>query len=399
MICRARSGTGVTQPRDTDISVPWLREAPNHQIFPPPPLADHRPGTVHTARTEAGQHNRSPSQTGRRPLQGRTLRERHHRSDGRTCRGDRCRARHGRLRACHWCRLPAAPRYRPRGHGAGRAAAGRIRPRHQGHRADAQEPADRGHQGDAGWGYLPGRFRHWGRGRPGEGRSRPRDQAEAPGHLQGAYGRGGRSRRCRGDARREEGRHRRGLRREGRGPAADRDPRSARPTSEDSAPTERRRRRATAEAGSPETVAAEATSEPKAEAPVQAAQPQGEARGDAGDQGGEGRQGRRRPPRARRPRPRPRRPDRDRDRDRRSKGDDQQGGPRAANRAASSAARSRASSRAAAARTARTVSDRQDDDDFERRPPGPSRPLPRPPWPSWPRRLRPPSRRSPRTTS
>ncbi len=110
------------------------------------------PGTVHTARTEAGQHNRSPSQTGRRPLQGRTLRERHHRSDGRTCRGDRCRARHGRLRACHRCRLPAAPRYRPRRHGAGRAAAGRNRPRHQGHRADAQEPADRGHQGRAGWG-------------------------------------------------------------------------------------------------------------------------------------------------------------------------------------------------------------------------------------------------------
>ncbi len=81
---------------------------------------------------------------------GRTLRERHHRSDGRTCRGDRCRARHGRFRACLRCRLPAAPRYRPRGHGAGRAAAGRNRPRHQGHGAYAQEPADRGHQGGAG---------------------------------------------------------------------------------------------------------------------------------------------------------------------------------------------------------------------------------------------------------
>ncbi|NUR00699.1 MAG: transcription termination factor Rho, partial [Streptomyces sp.] len=57
------------------------------------------------------------------------------------------------------------------------------------------------------------------------------------------------------------------------------------PASEDAAPAERRRRRATAEAGSPETVAAEAKSEPKAETP--APQPQG----DAGD--GEGRQGRR----------------------------------------------------------------------------------------------------------
>ncbi|MFJ9586382.1 transcription termination factor Rho [Streptomyces acidicola] len=88
------------------------------------------------------------------------------------------------------------------------------------------------------------------------------------------------------------------------------------PASED-APTERRRRRATAEAGSPEAVTAEAKSEPKAETP---AQPQGEARGDAGDQGGEGRQGRR----DRRERGR----DRDRDRDRRGKGDDQQGGQR-----------------------------------------------------------------------
>ncbi|MEV6586628.1 transcription termination factor Rho [Streptomyces acidicola] len=87
------------------------------------------------------------------------------------------------------------------------------------------------------------------------------------------------------------------------------------PASED-APTERRRRRATAEAGSPDPgtgIAAEAKSEPKAETP---AQPQGEARGDAGDQGGEGRQGRR----DRRER------GRDRDRDRRGKGDDQQGG-------------------------------------------------------------------------
>ncbi|MCD9878079.1 transcription termination factor Rho [Streptomyces guryensis] len=82
------------------------------------------------------------------------------------------------------------------------------------------------------------------------------------------------------------------------------------PASEDAAPAERRRRRATAEAGSPETVAAEAKSEPKAETPAPQAQ------GDAGD--GDGRQGRRD------------RRDRDRggrDRDRRgNKGDEQQGG-------------------------------------------------------------------------
>ncbi|MET8245784.1 transcription termination factor Rho [Streptomyces sp. NPDC005202] len=85
----------------------------------------------------------------------------------------------------------------------------------------------------------------------------------------------------------------------------------------DDAPAERRRRRATAEAGapagSPETVAAEEKSEPKAETPAQPQQQsQGEAKGDAGD-GGEGRR------RDRRERGR----DRDRDRDRR-KGDDQQ---------------------------------------------------------------------------
>ncbi|PWI15555.1 transcription termination factor Rho [Streptomyces sp. Act143] len=84
----------------------------------------------------------------------------------------------------------------------------------------------------------------------------------------------------------------------------------------DDAPVERRRRRATAEAGSPETVAAEAKSEPKAETPA----PQ-QAQGDAGD--AEGRQGRRDR------RDRGDRQDRDRggrDRDRRGKGDDQQGG-------------------------------------------------------------------------
>ncbi len=98
----------------------------------------------------------------------------------------------------------------------------------------------------------------------------------------------------------------------------------------DDAPAERRRRRATAEAGSPsgspETVAAEAKSEPKAETPAQPQQAQqssqqaqgqqqpqqGDAKGDAGD-GGEGRR------RDRRER------GRDRDRDRRGKGDDQQG--------------------------------------------------------------------------
>ncbi|MEU0007801.1 transcription termination factor Rho [Streptomyces sp. NPDC006314] len=80
----------------------------------------------------------------------------------------------------------------------------------------------------------------------------------------------------------------------------------------DDAPTERRRRRATAEAGSPtangaETIAAEAKSEPKAETP---APQQGEAKGDAGDGEGRGRRDRR---------------ERGRDRDRRGKGDEQQG--------------------------------------------------------------------------
>ncbi|MFE5403762.1 transcription termination factor Rho [Streptomyces sp. NPDC056580] len=79
----------------------------------------------------------------------------------------------------------------------------------------------------------------------------------------------------------------------------------------DDAPAERRRRRATAEAGSPaaETVAGEAKGD-KGEAP---AQQQGEARGDAGDGEGRGRRDRR---------------ERGRDRDRRGKGDDQQGGGR-----------------------------------------------------------------------
>ncbi|MFD4510154.1 transcription termination factor Rho [Streptomyces sp. NPDC058457] len=80
----------------------------------------------------------------------------------------------------------------------------------------------------------------------------------------------------------------------------------------DDAPAERRRRRATAEAGSPtatgaETIAAEAKTEPKAETPAQPQQ-QGEAKADAGDDG------------------RGRRDRRDRGRDRRNKGDEQQGG-------------------------------------------------------------------------
>ncbi|WP_416976890.1 transcription termination factor Rho [Streptomyces sp. T028] len=94
------------------------------------------------------------------------------------------------------------------------------------------------------------------------------------------------------------------------------------PASND-APVERRRRRATAEAGSPtatgaETVVAEAKAEPKAETP---AQPQAEARAaEVGEADGR-RQGRRE--RGDRDRDR----DRGRDRDRRGgKGDEQQGG-------------------------------------------------------------------------
>ncbi|GAA3157300.1 hypothetical protein GCM10010521_51650 [Streptomyces rameus] len=84
----------------------------------------------------------------------------------------------------------------------------------------------------------------------------------------------------------------------------------------DDAPTERRRRRATADAGSPaqngaETVAAEARNESKADTSAQSQQ--GDAKGDAGDGEGRGRRDRR---------------ERGRDRDRRGKGDDQQGGGR-----------------------------------------------------------------------
>ncbi|WP_460069534.1 transcription termination factor Rho [Streptomyces sp. YKOK-I1] len=97
------------------------------------------------------------------------------------------------------------------------------------------------------------------------------------------------------------------------------------PASND-APVERRRRRATADAGSPtasgaETVVAEAKAEPKAETP---AQPQAEARtAEAGEADGR-RQGRReRGDRGDRGRDRGERGDRG---DRRGKGDDQQGG-------------------------------------------------------------------------
>ncbi|WP_329257445.1 transcription termination factor Rho [Streptomyces sp. NBC_01478] len=82
----------------------------------------------------------------------------------------------------------------------------------------------------------------------------------------------------------------------------------------DDAPVERRRRRATAEAGSPETVVAEVKSEPKAETPAAA---QGEVRSDAGDDGRQGRRDRRDRDRGGR---------QDRDRGDRRKGEEQQGG-------------------------------------------------------------------------
>ncbi|MER6344019.1 transcription termination factor Rho [Streptomyces sp. NPDC001595] len=95
----------------------------------------------------------------------------------------------------------------------------------------------------------------------------------------------------------------------------------------DDAPAERRRRRATAEAGAPsaapETIVAEAKSEPKAETPAQQPQ-QNDAKGDAGD-GAEGRRrDRRERGRDRGERDRGERGDRA-DRGDRRKGDDQQG--------------------------------------------------------------------------
>ncbi|MFI5966167.1 transcription termination factor Rho [Streptomyces asoensis] len=96
------------------------------------------------------------------------------------------------------------------------------------------------------------------------------------------------------------------------------------PAGGNEAPAERRRRRATADAGSPETVVAEAKTAAKTEtsAPAQAdsqAQPQGEAKGDA-----DGAEGRRRD-RRERGRDRGERGERG-DRGDRRKGDDQQGG-------------------------------------------------------------------------
>ncbi|MFE9416559.1 transcription termination factor Rho [Streptomyces griseofuscus] len=118
------------------------------------------------------------------------------------------------------------------------------------------------------------------------------------------------------------------------------------PAAGDDAPTERRRRRATAEAGSPaaggaETAAAEAKteartdakSEAKADASAQQPQQQGEsAKNDAGDGEGRGRRDRRERGRERGDRgergDRAERGDRGERGDRRNKGDDQQGGQR-----------------------------------------------------------------------
>ncbi|MER6529463.1 transcription termination factor Rho [Streptomyces sp. NPDC001508] len=93
------------------------------------------------------------------------------------------------------------------------------------------------------------------------------------------------------------------------------------PGTDDGAPVERRRRRATAEAGSPESVVAEAKNETRAETPAAKAatsaeqaggSAQGEAKGDGGEGDGRGRRDRRER-------------GRDRERDRRGKGDEQQG--------------------------------------------------------------------------
>jgi transcription termination factor Rho len=107
-------------------------------------------------------------------------------------------------------------------------------------------------------------------------------------------------------------------------PAGDPSRASAAERGGDDAPSERRRRRATADAGSPaaaETIAAEAKNEPKGESQAQQ-QSQNDAKSDAGE-GGDGRR------RDRRDRGRDRDRDGGRDRDRRgNKGDDQQGGQR-----------------------------------------------------------------------
>ncbi|MDH6219899.1 transcription termination factor Rho [Streptomyces pseudovenezuelae] len=130
----------------------------------------------------------------------------------------------------------------------------------------------------------------------------------------------------------------------------------------DDAPVERRRRRATAEAGSPETVVAEAKSEPKAETPAQA-QPQGEVKGDADADGRQGRRDRR---------DRQDRGDRDRggrDRDRRgNKGDEQQqGGQGGGQQRQDRQDRGDRQQQGGGARQDRQQRDNgpQDDDDFE----------------------------------
>ncbi|MEU3860948.1 transcription termination factor Rho [Streptomyces sp. NPDC028722] len=122
----------------------------------------------------------------------------------------------------------------------------------------------------------------------------------------------------------------------------------------DDAPVERRRRRATADAGSPagsgaDTVAAEAKSEPKAETPAQQSQQQGDAKGDAGDGEGRGRRDRR---------------ERGRDRDRRGKGDEQQQGQGGGGRQ-DRQDRQQQGQQQGGGRQDRDRQQQQDDDDFE----------------------------------
>ncbi len=263
------------------------------QADPPPRHGSHSKDRCRTALT------RSPSQTGRRPP-----RKDHFVSDTTDLMG--ARVEETAAAPSTDASAPATgagprrrQRYRPRGHGAGRAAAGRIRPRHQGHRADAQEPADRGHQGGAGRGRSPRQGRACRCGR------RRRDQAEAPQHLPVPYGRRG-PRREGGEGRqgREEGGQ--DGRRQGRRPAADRHPRPAVPKVSPSAdqagapaddalrapssPGHRRRRAARPQP--PRRWPVETKSEPKADssAPQQSQghqQGQGDARSDG--EGGEGR--------------------------------------------------------------------------------------------------------------
>ncbi|MFF4753470.1 transcription termination factor Rho [Streptomyces sp. NPDC002514] len=120
----------------------------------------------------------------------------------------------------------------------------------------------------------------------------------------------------------------------------------------DDAPAERGRRRVTAEAGSPETVTAEAQSDARAESPAARSatsgeQPaQGEAKGDDGE--GRGRRDRR---------------ERGRDRDRRGKGDEQQGQGRQDRQDRQDRQQSQQGGRQD--RQDRQQDRQQDDDDFE----------------------------------